>query len=96
MPITGFKRPGARMIRFDLDPRTALDLLFALMASMHADETTQQQRITVAGMIPQYKRALVTTGVVSMQLLDDFEQHLLSKPAPPPLDAVIRQIASES
>jgi hypothetical protein len=92
MPITGWTRPGHRQIRFDLDPRTALDVLFALMASLHAEETTQQQRITVAGMLPQYKRALVSTGIVSMQLLTDFEKHLLSKPAPPPLDAVIRDL----
>lgn len=95
MPITGHHVPGARAVRFELDPRTALDIWFALAASLQAEETTSVQRATVAGMLPQFKRAIVATGFVTAQFLEDYQRHLATKPAPPPLDVIVRKIASD-
>lgn len=96
MPARGLLAPGVRLIRFDLDARTALDVYFALAASKHCEETTLQQRTVVAGLLPSLKRELVRLNVVSQRMLDDYDRHLLSKPCPPPLDAVIRGLKADA
>jgi len=89
MPIAGFRVPGGRHVVITLDPRTALDVYFSLAAAKFCDETTLQQRLTVAGLLPQFKRALVATNIVSAHLLDDYDRQLQRKPTPPPLDTII-------
>lgn len=89
MSIGGVRRPGARLVVFELDPRTALDVFFHLASSMHCEETTRSSRIHVAGLLPQLRRALVDTGIVRGETLDELQQHLMRKPAPPPIDDVI-------
>ncbi len=74
---------------FELDPRTALDVFFHLASSMHCEETTRASRIHVAALLPQLRRALVTTGVVKGETLDQLQAHIMRKPAPPPLDDLI-------
>jgi hypothetical protein len=95
MPITGLVGSGARAVQVRLDPRSALDVYFALAAAKCCEETTHQQRLTVAGLLAQFKRALVASGVVSQQLLDDYDRQLLSKPIPPPLDVTIRRLMED-
>lgn len=90
MPVKGIRSPGVNVIRLNLEPRVALDVYFSLMASTHCEETTLQQRITVSGLAEQLKRALSESGFVARQVLDDYQKHLLGKPAPPPLDAAIK------
>ena len=89
MPITGVHAPGARLVIWQLDPRTALDLYFCLAAAKFCDETTVQQRLTAASVLPQFKRALVRTNIVSQRLLDDYDRQLASKPMAPPLDRIV-------
>jgi hypothetical protein len=96
MGIEGFRRPGYRAVHFELDPRSALDVFFALVASQHAEETTTQIRTTVGALIPQFKRALAQTNVVSLQFLNDAERQILSKPAPKALDVVIGDFLGNS
>ncbi|MBZ5560156.1 MAG: hypothetical protein LAO77_23105 [Acidobacteriia bacterium] len=91
-PIVGGRAPGYRAVRFELDPRTALHVVFHLMASVQAEETTMASRMTVAGLIPQLQRAVAATGVISLETLQQFQRHLLAKPAARPLDDVIRQL----
>lgn len=95
MPIQGLRRPGARGVFLQLDPRAALDLYFALAAAKYCEETTHQQRVTVAGLLPQFKRALVATNIVSQRLLDDYDRQMLARPIPPPLDVTIRRLQKE-
>jgi hypothetical protein len=96
MAIRALTAPGAKVIQFRIDPRTALDVFFALCAAQHAEETTRQQRLTVVGILPQLQRALVESGVVSAPVLHAFRQELLKKPAPPPLDDAIKSFLGQS
>ncbi len=59
---------------------------------MHCEETTRASRIHVAALLPQLRRALVTTGIVRGETLDELQSHLMRKPAPPPIDDVIGDI----
>jgi hypothetical protein len=90
MSITGIKAPGARLVCFELDPRTALDVWFHLAASLHTEETTVHSRIVVASLLPPLRRAIVTTGIASGEALDALHAHLMRKPAPDALDQAIR------
>ena len=93
MPITPRVAPGHRKVRLDLDPRSALDVWFCLAASLHCDETTMKQRALVAGLLPQFGRALAQTGFCSYELLLQFQRELAQKPAPPALDAVMQRLS---
>jgi hypothetical protein len=88
--ITGVNAPGARLVCFELDPRTALMVWFHLAASLHAEETTTSSRISIAALLPGLKRAIVTTGFAGAAELDALHAHLMGKPAPEALDQAIR------
>lgn len=89
MPIIPRTAPGVKMVRFDLDPRSATEVWFALACSLHADETTTGMRTTVAGLLPQFARAIAATGFVEYATLLQFQKHLTEKPAPPALDVAL-------
>lgn len=90
MAIHGIKAPGARLVCFELDPRSALMVWFHLAASLHTEETTVASRIAIAGLLPALRRALVTTGYVGAPELDALHAHLMGKPAPEALDQALR------
>lgn len=96
MIIHGLKAPGARAVVLELDPRTALDVFFHLASSMHCEETTVSSRIHVAALLPQLRRALVTTGIVAGETLDQLQAHLMRKPAPPALDTAIASLGADA
>ena len=95
MSIHGFRAAGRHAVVFELDPRTALDVFFHLACSMHCEETTDASRIHIAALLPSLRRALVVTGVVAGDTLDQLQHHLLRKPAPPSLDQQIRAMSQE-
>lgn len=93
MGITPRVAPGHRKVRIDLDPRSAMDVWFALACSLHCDETTTKQRALVAGLLPQFGRAIAQTGFCSYELLLQLQRELAQKPAPPALDVVMQRLA---
>jgi len=95
MKITGIAAPGARLVRLDLDPRTAMDVFFHLAASLHAEETTIASRTHIAALLPSLKRAIVATGVCCHATLDGLQKHLASKPAPAPLDVAVGKLRGD-
>lgn len=93
MAITGLKAPGNRKVRLDLDPRSAMEIWFCLCASLYCDETTTNQRALVAGLLPQFGRAIAATHFVNYETLLQFQRELAQKPAPPSLDAVMHRLS---
>lgn len=93
MPVTGLKAPGSRAVRFDLDPRSAMEVWFCLCASLHCEETTTKQRALVAGLLPQFGRAIAATKFVDYETLLQFQRELAQKPAPAPLDVVMQRLS---
>lgn len=89
MSIKGLRVAGRRLVVFELDPRTALDVWFHLHASLHSQSTTRASRIAIAGMLPQLERAVVATGVIDAETCRQLVRVMLSEPAPPPLDDAV-------
>ena len=90
MRIRGLKVPGERMVVLELDWRTAVDVYLHLAGSMHAELTTMSSRTHVGALLPQFRRAIVHTGMVDWKTLDDLARELSHTPAPPPLDVTAR------